>query len=123
MTWLIILYLAVVGISVFIYVRALFRWFQAKRYFRNALPYCEKECIKFFPRYPLWHYRMCSTPWYDKIAKDLVKRNQILMGYDKEKAEQLIRAEKQLFWSWSVGGVATAIFAFAYVMMTMSRDM
>lgn len=116
MKWLIILYLIVLAGSICIYVRALFRWFQAKRYFRNALPYCEKECIKFFPRYPLWHYRMCSTPWYDKIAKDLVKRNQILMGYDKENAEQLIRAEKQLFWSWSVGGVATAIFAFAYVM-------
>ena len=116
MTWLVILYLIVLAGSVCIYVRALFLWFQAKRYFRNALPYCDKECIKFFPRYPLWHYRMCSTPWYDKIAEDLVKRNQILMGYDKEKAEQLIRAEKQMFWSWSVGGVATAIVAFAYVM-------
>ena len=38
------------------------------------------------------------------------------MEYNREKAEQLIRAEKQLFWSWSVGGVATAIFAFAHVM-------
>ena len=123
MTCLIFLYLAVVGISVFIWGRALFRWFKVKEYFQNTLPYCDKGCIKFFPRYPLWHYRMCSSPWYNRIAEDLVKRNQILMDCDKEKAEQFIRAEKQMYWSWSVGGVATAIFAFTYVMMNMSRDM
>ena len=123
MKWIIILFLVAGGISVFIYVRALVRWFQIKWYFQNTLPYSEQECIKVFPRYPLWYYKMRSTPWNDRIAEDLVKRNQILMDCDKEKAEQLIRAEKQLFWSWSVGGVATAIFAFTYVMMNMSRDM
>ena len=116
MTWLIILYLIVLAGSICIYVLALFRWFQIKWYFQNTLPYSEQECIKVFPRYPLWYYKMRSTPWNDRIAKDLVKRNQILMEYDKAKAEQLVHAEKQLFWSWSVGGVATAIFAFAYVM-------
>ena len=117
MKWLIILNLGVLGGSLFFYLRALFRWFRIKWYFQNTLPYHENECIRVFPRYPLWYYRMCSTPWYDKIAEDLVKRNQLLMDCDKEKAEQLIRTEKQMYWSWSVGGIATAIFAFTYVMM------
>ena len=123
MKWINILFLVAGGISVFIYILALFRWFQIKWYFQNTLPYSEQECIKVFPRYPLWYYKMRSTPWNDRIAEDLVKRNQLLMDCDKEKAEQLIRAEKQMYWSWSVGGIATAIFAFTYVMMNMSRDM
>ena len=116
MKWINILFLVAGGISVFIYVLALVRWFQIKWYFQNTLPYSEQECIKVFPRYPLWYYRMCSTPWYNRIAEDLVKRNQILMEYDREKAEQLILAEKQMFWSWSAGALATGIFAF-YLLM------
>ena len=53
MKWIIILFLAAGAISVFIYVLALFRWFQIKWYFQNTLPYSEQECIKVFPRYPL----------------------------------------------------------------------
>ena len=109
MKWINILFLVAGGISVFIYVRALFRWFRIKWYFQNTLPYCENECIKVFPRYPLWYYKMRSTPWNDRIAKDLVKRNQILMEYDKAKAEQLIRAEKQMFFSTIPVGIATII--------------
>ena len=116
MKWLVILFLAAGGISVFIYVRALVRWFQIKWYFQNTLPYCEQECIKVFPRYPLWYYKMRSTPWNDRIAEDLVKRNQILMEYDKAKAEQLIRAEKQMFFSTIPVGIAT-IIAVIYLMM------
>ena len=59
---------------------------------------------------------MRSTPWNDRIAKDLVKRNQILMEYDKAKAEQLIRAEKQMFFSTIPVGIAT-IIAVIYLMM------
>ena len=109
MKWIIILFLVAGGISVFIYVRALFRWFRIKWYFQNTLPYSEQECIKVFPRYPLWYYKMRSTPWNDRIAEDLVKRNQILMEYDKAKAEQLIRAEKQMFFSTIPVGIATII--------------
>ena len=116
MKWIIILFLVAGGISVFIYVLALFRWFQIKWYFQNTLPYSEQECIKVFPRYPLWYYKMRSTPWNDRIAKDLVKRNQVLMEYDKTKAEQLIRAEKQMFFSTSPVGIAT-IIAVIYLMM------
>ena len=116
MIWLVILYIPVMGVSVFFYLRALFRWFRIKWYFQNTLPYRENECIKVFPRYPLWYYRMCSTPWYNRIAEDLEKRNQILMEYDKEKAEQLILAEKEIFWFWSAGALATGIFAF-YLLM------
>ena len=109
MKWINILFLVAGGISVFIYVRALFRWFRIKWYFQNTLPYSEQECIKVFPRYPLWYYKMRSTPWNDRIAKDLVKRNQILMEYDNAKAEQLIRAEKQMFFSTIPVGIATII--------------
>ena len=103
MKWINILFLVAGGISVFIYVLALFRWFQIKWYFQNTLPYSEQECIKVFPRYPLWYYKMRSTPWNDRIAKDLVKRNQILMEYDKAKAEQLVHAEKQMFFFYDPG--------------------
>ncbi len=116
MTWLIILYLIVLAGSICIYVRALFRWFQIKWYFQNTLPYSEQECIKVFPRYPLWYYKMRSTPWNDRIAKDLVKRNQILMEYDKAKAEQLVHAEKQMFFSTIPVGIAT-IIAVIYLIM------
>ena len=116
MKWFFILFLVAGGISVFIYVRALVRWFQIKWYFQNTLPYSEQECIKVFPRYPLWYYKMRSTPWNDRIAKDLVKRNQILMEYDKAKAEQLVHAEKQMFFSTSPVGIAT-IIAVIYLMM------
>ena len=116
MKWINILFLVAGGISVFIYVLALFRWFQIKWYFQNTLPYSEQECIKVFPRYPLWYYKMRSTPWNDRIAKDLVKRNQILMDYDKAKAEQLVHAEKQMFFSTSPVGIAT-IIAVIYLMM------
>ena len=116
MKWIIILFLVAGGISVFIYILALFRWFQIKWYFQNTLPYSEQECIKVFPRYPLWYYKMRSTPWNDRIAKDLVKRNQILMEYDKAKAEQLVHAEKQMFFSTIPVGIAT-IIAVIYLMM------
>ena len=116
MKWFVILFLVAGGISVFIYVRALVRWFQIKWYFQNTLPYCEQECIKVFPRYPLWYYKMRSTPWNDKIAEDLVRRNQVLMDFDKAKAEQLIRAEKQMFFSTIPVGIATIIAVF-YLMM------
>jgi len=116
MKWIIILFLVAGGISVFIYVLALFRWFQIKWYFQNTLPYSEQECIKVFPRYPLWYYKMRSTPWNDRIAKDLVKRNQILMEYDKAKAEQLVHAEKQMFFSTIPVGIAT-IIAVIYLIM------
>ena len=116
MKWIIILFLVAGGISVFIYVLALFRWFQIKWYFQNTLPYSEQECIKVFPRYPLWYYKMRSTPWNDKIAEALVRRNQVLMDFDKGKAEQLIRAEKQMFFSTIPVGIAT-IIAVIYLMM------
>ena len=116
MKWIIILFLVAGGISVFIYVLALFRWFQIKWYFQNTLPYSEQECIKVIPRYPLWYYKMRSTPWNDRIAKDLVKRNQILMEYDKAKAEQLVHAEKQMFFSTIPVGIAT-IIAVIYLIM------
>ena len=116
MKWLFILFLVAGGISVFIYVLALVRWFRIKWYFQNMLPYCEQECIKVFPRYPLWYYKMRSTPWNDKIAEDLVRRNQVLMDFDKAKAEQLIRAEKQMFFSTIPVGIAT-IIAVIYLIM------
>ena len=45
-----------------------------------------------------------------------MKRNKVLMEYNREKAEQLIRAEKDLYWSWIAGGLSTWIFAVCLVM-------
>ena len=117
MTWLIILYVTVLVVSLFFYLRALFRWFRIKWYFQNTLPNCENECIKVFPRYPLFYYKMRPSPWNKRIAEGVVRRNEILMKYDKENAEQLIHADQELFWSWSAGAIATGIFAFLCVMM------
>jgi len=116
MIWLVILYVPVMGVSVFIFVRALFRWFRIKWYFQNTLPNCENECIKVFPRYPLFYYKMRPSPWNKRIAEGVVRRNEILMKYDKENAEQLIHAEQELFWSWSAGAIATGIFAVCLIM-------
>ena len=46
----------------------------------------------------------------------LLKRNEILLKYDKEKAEQLFLAEKQLYWSLCAGVLATGIFAVCLMM-------
>ena len=115
MIWLVILYVPVMGVSVFFFVRGIYRHIDAKEYFWNNLPDCEKDCINCLPRYPLFYYKMRSTPWNDKIAENLVKRNKVLMEYNREKAEQLIRAEKELFWSWSAGALATGIFGICLV--------
>ena len=116
MKWIVILNLAVLCISVFFYVRALFRYYKVKDYFCGILPGSEKECIKSFPRYPLFYYKMRSTPWNDRIAEELVRRNKILMEYDREQAEQLILAEKQMCWAWIPIGLAT-IIAVIYLIM------
>ena len=44
----------------------------------------------------------------------LLKRNEILLKYDKEKAKQLILAEKQLFYSLNTAVIATGIFALLF---------
>ena len=116
MIWLVILYVTVLVVSLFFYLRALFRWFRIKWYFQNTLPNCENECIKVFPRYPLFYYKMRPAPWNKRIAEELVKRNKVLMEYDKEKAEQLISAEKELYWSWSAGAISTWLFAVCLIM-------
>ena len=38
------------------------------------------------------------------------------MEYNREKAEQLIRAEKDLYWSWATGALSTWILAVCLVM-------
>ena len=115
MIWLVILYVPLICVSVFVFVRAIFRHIDAKEYFWNNLPDCEKDCINCLPRYPLFYYKGCWG-WRGKIAEELEKRNKILMEYNKEKAEQLIRAEKDLYWSWIAGGLSTWIFAVCLVM-------
>lgn len=116
MIWLVILYVPVMGVSVFIFVRAIFRHIDAKEYFWNNLPDCEKDCINCLPRYPLFHYKDKMGSWNRKIAEELVKRNKVLMEYNKEKAEQLISAEKELYWSWSAGAISTWLFAVCLIM-------
>ncbi len=115
MIWLVVLYVPVMGVSVFFFVRAIFRHINAKEYFWNNLPDSEKECINCFPRYPLSCYQG-RWGWRRKIAVELVKRNKIFMEYNREKAEQLILAEKHLYWFWNTGVIATWIFAVCLVL-------
>ena len=115
MIWLVILYVPLIGVSVFFFVRAIFKHIDAKEYFWNNLPDCEKDCINCLPRYPLFYYKGCWG-WRGKIAEELEKRNKILMEYNREKAEQLIRAEKDLYWSWIAGAISTWLFAVCLIM-------
>ena len=119
MIWLIILYLLIIGVSIFIFVRALFRFFKAKEYFWNALPDNEKEWINGFPngfpRHPISkHYMEHPFPWTGETVNGLLKRNEILSKCDREKAEKLFLSEKQMFYSWNTAVIATGIFALLY---------
>ena len=119
MTWLIILYLIVLAGSICIYVRALFRFIKEKEFFWNSLPEGDKECINGFPnglpRYPISdYYKKHPLPWAKETVDELLKRNEILLKYDKEKAKQLILAEKQLFYSLNTAVIATGIFALLF---------
>ena len=122
MIWLIILYLPVLGVSVFFFLRAMYRFFNTKEYFWSILPDCEKDCINDYlncgPRRPIPDYYKKHPPvWNREYVESLLERNEILLKYDKEKAEQLFLAEKQIFYSGSTAVGATAIFAFLCVMM------
>ena len=121
MIWLFILYVPVLCVSVCIYVRALFRFIKVKEFFWNSLPERDKDCINGFPnglpRYPIsGYYQKHPLPWAKETVDELLKRNEILLKYDKEKAEQLFLAEKQLYWSLSAGVLATGIFAVCLMM-------
>lgn len=119
MKWFVILYLPVLCVSVCIYVRALFRLIKVKEFFWNSLPERDKECINGFPnglpRYPISdYYKKHPLPWAKETVDELLKRNEILLKYDKEKAKQLILAEKQLFYSLNTAVIATGIFALLF---------
>ena len=77
------------------------------------LPDCEKECVNAYYRYHLFYYR------YDhlnkKIKDELVRRFETLAKYDREKADQLIRAEKRMWGSLMVMSVSLAIGLFAFL--------
>ena len=113
MKWFVILYLPILCISVFIFLRAWYRYLNLKEVFRNMLPDCEKECVNPYKRYHLFYYR------YDhlnkKIKDELVRRFETLAKYDREKADQLIRAEKRMWRSLMVMSVSLAIGLFAFL--------
>jgi len=119
MKWFVILYLPILCISVFLFLRALFRFIKVKEFFWNSLPEGDKECINGFPnglpRYPISdYYKKHPLPWAKETVDELLKRNEILLKYDKEKAKQLILAEKQLFYSLNTAVIATGIFALLF---------
>jgi len=122
MIWLVILYVPVIGVSVFFFVRALFGFIKVKEFFWNTLPDNEKECINGFPngfpRYPISNYYIKHTlPWTKKNADELLKRNDILLKCDKEKAKQLFLVEKQMFYAWNTAIIASGIFIFLFFVM------
>ena len=112
MKWFVILYLPVLFTSVFLFLRAWYRYLNLKEDFRNMLPDCEKECVNPYCRYHLFYYR------YDHLSKkikdELVRRFETLAKHDKEKADQLIRAEKRMWGSLMVMSVCLAIGLFAF---------
>ena len=113
MTWFVILYLPVLCISVFIFVRAWYRYLNLKESFRNMLPDCEKECVKGVGRYNLYYYKY--DIWNKKIKDELVRRYETLAKYDREKADELIRAEKRKWDSLREVTVCLAIGMFAFL--------
>lgn len=120
MIWLVILYLPVLCISVLFFLRALFGFIKVKEFFWNTLPDNEKECINGFPngfpRSPISdYYKEHPLPWTKETVDGLLKRNEILLKYDKEKAKQLFLVEKQMFYSWNTAVIATGIFALLFL--------
>ena len=96
MTWFIISYLIVFAVVLVLFIRALYRYIDLKESFRNMLPDMDKECVNGLNRYPLFYYRMQHSFWKNKTINELARRYETLRKYDNEKAEQLIRAEKQM---------------------------
>ena len=112
MIWFVILYVPVLCISVFFFIRAWYRYLNLKEDFRNMLPDCEKECVNAYNRYHLFYYR--NNCLNKKIKDELVRRYETLAKYDREKAGQLIRAEKRMWDSLRVMSVCLAIGLFAF---------
>ena len=112
MKWFVILYFPVLGVSVCFFVRALYRYLNLKEDFRNMLPDCEKECVNGYGKYNLYYYRY--DLWNKKVKAELVRRFETLVKYDREKAEQLIRAEKRMWDSLRVLSVCLAIGMFLF---------
>ena len=112
MIWLVILYVPLICVSVFFFIRAWYRYLNLKEDFRNMLPDCEKECVNPYKRYHLFYYR------YDHLSKkikaELVRRYETLAKHDKEKADELICAEKRMWGSLMVMSVCLAIGLFAF---------
>ena len=112
MKWFVILYLPVLFISFFIFLRAWYRYLDLKESFRNMLPDGEKECVNPYCRYHLYYYRYNHLD--KKIKDELVRRYETLAKYDREKADQLIRAEKRMWGSLTVMSACLAIGLFAF---------
>ena len=110
MTWFIISYLIVFAVVLVLFIRALYRYIDLKESFRNMLPDMDKECVNGLNRYPLFYYRYNHLN--KKIKDELVRRYETLRKYDREKAEQLIRAEKRMWVSLTAVSVCSMIGAY-----------
>ena len=110
MTWFIISYLIVFGVVLVLFIRALYRYIDLKEDFRNMLPDMDKECVNGLNRYPLFYYRYNHLN--KKIKDELVRRYETLRKYDREKADQLIRAEKRMWVSLTAVSVCSMIGAY-----------
>ena len=113
MTWFIILYLIVFGVVLVLFIRALYRYIDLKESFRNMLPDMDKECVNGFNRYPLYYYS-CDL-LSKKIKDELARRYETLQKYDRERAEQLIRAEKRIWVSLTVVSVCLMIGVYLFL--------
>ena len=110
MTWFIILYLIVFAVVLVLFIRALYRYLNLKEDFRNMLPDMDKKCVNGMRRYPLYYYN--NGLLRKKIKDELARRYETLLKYDREKAEQLIRAEKRMVAFLRAVSVCSMIGAF-----------
>lgn len=110
MTWFIISYLIVFCVVLVLFIRAWYRYLNLKESFRNMLPDMDRECVNGMRRYPLYYYN-CDL-LSKKIKGELARRYETLLKYDREKAEQLIRAEKQMVALWRAVSVCSMIGAY-----------
>ena len=74
------------------------------------LPDMDKECVNGFNRYPLYYYS-CDL-LRKKIKDELARRYETLRKYDRDKAEQLIRAKKRMWVSLTAVSVCSMIGAY-----------
>ena len=75
------------------WVRLLVIHWKLKAYFWRFMPEDDKSVINY-----VWHRRVLAAdlPWAKKEKAFIQKRNQVLLEFDRERAERFIAAERKM---------------------------